>query len=92
MADVIPFKGTLFNVQKLSKTTGEELLAPPYDIITPEYRQELYSKSPFNIVRIDFGKDEAGDDANNNKYSRARTLLNEWLKDENLVTNSSPGF
>ena len=61
MAEVIPFKGVLFNVPKVSKSSGEELLAPPYDIITAEYQQELSDKSPYNIVRVDFGKKNPGD-------------------------------
>ena len=57
MAEVVPFKGVLFNVPQISKVSGEDLLAPPYDIITPEYKEALYKNSPYNIVRIDFGKD-----------------------------------
>ena len=92
MAEVIPFRGVLFNVQKVSKSSGEELLAPPYDIITPEHQQELYEKSPYNIVRIDFGKKNPGDNEQDNRYSRAKASLEHWLKDEVLVTSSTPGF
>ena len=56
MAEVVPFKGVLFNVPQISKVSGEDLLAPPYDIITPQCKEELYEKSPYNIVRIDFGE------------------------------------
>jgi len=45
MAEVVPFKGVLYNVSKISQKSGEDLLAPPYDIITPEYREELYDKN-----------------------------------------------
>ena len=67
MAEVVPFKGVLFNVPQISKVSGEDLLAPPYDIITPEYKDELYERSPYNIVRIDFGKELPGDNSNDNK-------------------------
>ena len=52
MADIIPFKGLLYDVTRVQM---EDVLAPPYDIITPEYREALYMQSPYNIVRIDFG-------------------------------------
>jgi uncharacterized protein (DUF1015 family) len=33
MAEIIPFRGLLYDVSKVSI---EDVLAPPYDIITPE--------------------------------------------------------
>jgi uncharacterized protein (DUF1015 family) len=92
MAEVIPFKGVLYNVPKVSAAHGEDLLAPPYDIITPEYREELYSKSPYNIVRIDFGKALDGDDERENKYVRARAFLEKWLKEGVLIRSGEPFF
>jgi uncharacterized protein (DUF1015 family) len=92
MAEVVPFKGVLFNVPQISKVSGEDLLAPPYDIITPEYKEALYNNSPYNIVRIDFGKDLPGDDSRENKYTRAQKFLADWLKDGVLITSPSPCF
>ncbi len=92
MAEVIPFKGVLFNVPKVSKSSGKELLAPPYDIITPEHQQKLYEKSPYNIVRVDFGKKEAGDNEQENRYTRARAALDAWLREGALIVSDSPSF
>ncbi len=92
MAEVIPFRGVLFNVPKVSKSSGEELVAPPYDIITPEDRLALYDKSPYNIVRIDFGVKNPEDNEQENRYSRAKASLEIWLKEETLVSSSRPGF
>ena len=92
MAEVVPFKGVLFNVQRVSKLSGAELLAPPYDIITSEYREELYDKSPYNIVRIDFGKELSGDNEAENRYTRARAYLETWLREAALITSKEPCF
>ena len=92
MADVRPFKGVLFNVPKISSSAGEELLAPPYDIITPEYKEQLYEKSPYNIVRVDFGKDLPGDDDGSNRYTRARGSLDAWIRDGILTVTSQPCY
>ena len=92
MAEVVPFKGVLFNVPKVSKSSGEELLAPPYDIITPEYQQELNDKSPYNIVKIDFGKKNPDDDEQENRYTRAKALLENWLREEALIVSKTPSF
>ncbi|NTU43701.1 MAG: DUF1015 domain-containing protein [Nitrospirales bacterium] len=89
MKRVIPFQGILYNPSKVS---GEEVIAPPYDIITPEHKELLYAKSPFNIVRIDFGKESAGDNEKENKYSRARDLLAEWMKEGVLLRGERPAY
>ena len=89
MAEIIPFRGLLYDVSKVSI---EDVLAPPYDIITPEDRESLYRKSPHNIVRIDFGKEEPGDNETENKYSRARRCLDAWIKDGLLKRSDRPSF
>lgn len=89
MAEIIPFRGILYNVSKVS---GEDVVAPPYDIITPEYKEQLYSKSPYNIVRIDFGKELEGDNESENKYARAAEYFNTWLKNGILIRSKTSGF
>ncbi len=77
---------------RISRSSGEDLLAPPYDIITPDCQEELYRKSPYNIVRIDFGRQLPGDDAAANRYSRAKESLDSWLKDEVLIRSDRPCY
>ncbi|MEW6068041.1 MAG: DUF1015 domain-containing protein [Nitrospirota bacterium] len=89
MAEIIPLRGILYNTAKISV---EDVLAPPYDVITPEYREELYNKNPYNIVRIDFGKEQDGDNATDNKYTRARRYLEAWLNNRILVPSKKPSF
>jgi uncharacterized protein (DUF1015 family) len=89
MAEVVPFKGILYNV---SKVVIEGVLAPPYDIITPEYKEVLYKRSPFNIVRIDYGKDIPGDNHENNRYTRARKYFQMWMYEDILIQSKKPAF
>jgi uncharacterized protein (DUF1015 family) len=89
MAEIVPFRGILYNVSKVSM---EDVLAPPYDIITPEYQEELYGKSPYNIVRIDFGKEQHGDSKADNRYTRARKYLESWINDGILIRSKRPSF
>jgi uncharacterized protein (DUF1015 family) len=89
MAEIVPFRGILYNVSKVSI---EDVLAPPYDIITPEYREELYEKSPHNIVRIDFGKDQPEDSEKENRYTRAKRYLETWINDGVLLVSKRPSF
>lgn len=92
MAEIRPFKGVLYNLPGLAHTTGEDLLAPPYDIITPACQDELYRRSPFNIVRVDFGKENPDDDGDDNKYTRAEASLLQWLDDKTLITSPRPCY
>ena len=89
MAEIIPFRGLLYNVSKVSI---EDVLAPPYDIITPEWQESLYAKNPYNMVRIDFGKEEPGDNETENKYMRAKRYFNIWIKDGVLIRSDKPSF
>jgi uncharacterized protein (DUF1015 family) len=89
MAHIIPFKGLLYNPEKVS---GDDVAAPPYDVITPDYKETLYRKSPYNVVRIDAGKAMAGDRDNSNQYTRARNLLEQWIKEGILVRDETPAI
>ena len=89
MAEIIPFRGLLHDVSKVSI---EDVLAPPYDIITPERQEKLYAKSPYNVVRIDFGKEELGDNGTENKYTRAKRCIDVWMNDGVLIRSTQPSF
>jgi uncharacterized protein (DUF1015 family) len=89
MAEVIPFRGLLYDPSRVSI---QDVLAPPYDVITPEHRELLYRQSPHNIVRIDFGREEPGDDETENRYTRARRNFDDWIKDGVLTRSTEPSF
>lgn len=89
MAEIIPFKGVLYNPEKVNT---DKTMAPPYDIITTEFKEILYRQSPYNIVRIDFGKDEDGDNEGENRYTRASRFLSDWLHEGILVKALHPSF
>ncbi len=89
MAKVLPFKGLLYNPDKVS---GDEVIAPPYDVISSEYREALYKKSPYNIVRIDFGRETPGDSDADNKYTRARDYFGQWIREGVLIRDDKPSF
>jgi len=79
MADIIPFKGTLYNPEKIKDLS--KVVAPPYDVISPEEQDLLYNSEPHNIIRILLGKDLAEDSAKENKYTRAAEFLKDWQEE-----------
>jgi len=60
------------------------LIAPPYDAISPAYRDELAARSPHNVVHVILGKELPGDGPEENKYVRAARALQSW-RDEGAV-------
>lgn len=89
MAQILPFKGILYDPERVS---GDDVTSPPYDIIAPAQRELLYQKSPYNIVRIDFGKQMPEDNEKNNKYTRAMNYLQQWLKEKILIQDDTACF
>ena len=87
MADVKPFRGIHYDVNRLENL--REVIAPPYDVISPEAREALYNRHPRNIVRIDFGKKEEGDAPGSDVYSRAAALFAEWRSDGTLIRDAA---
>ncbi len=89
MTEVLPFRGILYNTERVR---ADDVVCPPYDIITPEMKDALYARSPFNIVRIDYGKDLDGDDESENRYTRAGRYLHDWLSEGVLRRTERPAF
>lgn len=90
MAHIIPFRGILYNKIKVKDLSS--VVTPPYDVITPKKQDEYYKRSPYNIVRLDLGKEAGGDSPKNNKYTRADDFINEWLEKDVLTRDERPAF
>ena len=55
MPIIKPFRGITYNPDKVNLT---DVVAPPYDVISPEQQAELYHRSPHNVVRLILGREE----------------------------------
>src|SRR5215469_8583523 len=76
MTDIRPFSGIHYAPELRSDLA--ELVTPPYDVISPEQQQRYYERHPHNIIRLELGLDEPGDDTLNNRYTRAAATFAEW--------------
>lgn len=90
MAHVIPFRGTLYD----PSTVGDlaQVVAPPYDIIDAAMQRALHERHPQNIVRLELGYEQPGDDAGSNKYQRAAAALKDWLHGGALRRDTDPAL
>src|SRR2546429_8119757 len=57
MAEVKPFRAERYDEAKAGPL--EQLVAPPYDVISPEERLEYLARSPYNIVHLTLPDDES---------------------------------
>ena len=67
MADVRPLPG----IRYADAAHLAALVTPPYDVISPEAQARYYARDPHNIIRLELGRDEPGDDDLDNRYTRA---------------------
>ncbi len=90
MAEILPFLGTRYNSQLIGNLS--KVVAPPYDVISPELQEDLYQRHEFNVVRLELGRDEPGDDAFSNRYTRAANTLKTWRSDGILIEDEQPSL
>ena len=87
MADVRPLPG----IRYAATENLAALVTPPYDVISPEAQERYYERDLHNIIRLELGRDELGDDGLNNKYTRAATLFAEWRL-EGMMRQDAPSL
>lgn len=90
MVEIRPFRGVRYNPEVVKDLAS--VLAPPYDIITSKGQAELYQRSPFNIIRLEFGKPQPEDTPQSNRYTRAQAALKDWLQKEVIVAEADPAL
>jgi len=88
MAVIAPFKGILYNPEKIREMS--KVIAPPYDVISPDGQENLYQRGDYNIVRLDFAKGSPSDNDINNRYTRAASDFKKWQADGILVMDERP--
>jgi uncharacterized protein (DUF1015 family) len=77
MADVRPFRALRYAVPGL-----EAVVAPPYDVISDEQRQELRARDPHNVVHLTLPDSE----------EQAARDLADWQADGTLVRDAEPSY
>ncbi len=89
MANVFPFQALRYDPSKVSPT---EVVTQPYDKITPAMQEHYYAASPYNLVRVILGKAQAGDNEQQNVYTRAADSLRQWRDEGVLLPDPQPSI
>ncbi|AEA34032.1 DUF1015 domain-containing protein [Hippea maritima] len=67
MAQIYPFRGILYR----QDLRDNSIMAPPYDVISKNYKAKLKKKSPYNVVKLTLPE----------VYENAKEFLNNWLNE-----------
>ncbi len=77
MPECLPFCGWLYNLEKVRLS---EVLAPPYDVVSPEEITQFKGKSPYNIFHLELAED----------FEKARELLQRFIEEKIIIPNGRP--
>ncbi len=85
MANIIPFRGLRYRMTDSKKMM--KVMAPPYDVISPQQKRELKTADPHNVIRLIIGnpsheKHKASD------YQSAKKTFADWQKKGILIRDS----
>lgn len=86
MATVIPFRGLLYSPARIPDL--KLVVAPPYDVISPEKDEEYRRRHPHNIAHLILPRPDGPLD----KYRNAAHLFEGWQKEGILARDEAPAF
>ena len=90
MADIIPFKGILYNTRKIRDLA--DVVAPPFDVISEQEQAAFHQRHPQNIIHLTLGVTSESDTPGNNRYTRASKCLDQWLSEGFLAFDEEPAI
>lgn len=88
MGLVRPFRGLRFSA---SAGDMSQLMAPPYDVIDDAFREELYRRSEYNIVRISKSA-EISQEEESEQYTLASQTWKNWQEKKITLRDEEPSY
>lgn len=89
MPYIEPFRGLRYNPDRISFIS--RVVAPPYDVIDDDQREELLERDPRNVVRVildeppEGGREQA-------QFEQAAQTLARWQENQVLIRDSEPSI
>ena len=90
MPTIQPFRALRYDLGHVGSLS--DVVTPPYDVISPEFQDELYKKHPANFIRLELNRDEPGDNERSNKYTRAAKFLRNWRQEGVMQEDPTPAL
>ena len=78
--EIKPLEALVYNQDKVDIN---DVIAPPYEVISSKYRDELYQMSPYKITRLILSNAKE-------PYEDASKNFEEWIKNDILIRTEKP--
>ncbi|MHB8418509.1 MAG: DUF1015 domain-containing protein [Myxococcales bacterium] len=88
MLEIAPFRALRY----AAAARLSQLIAPPYDVISPEQRERLAALDAHNVVELILPLGRAGDGPGDDKYLRAGRAFRQWIAEGVLRADAEPGL
>ncbi len=85
--EIKPLDAIVYNQEKVDM---KDVIAPPYDVISDKYRDELESRSNYNFVKLILANNSTDLNDKNNRYNKAFENYQNWLSEKILVKTEKP--
>ncbi len=83
MAIIAPFRGLRFNPDKIKRL--EDVVTPPYDVISEEDGAKFLEKNPYNMIQLDLRSTSSDTQNDSGKYRKAKNLFDSWQDEQVLI-------
>ena len=87
VAEIRPFRALRYDA---SRVELEKVLAPVYDVVTPEDRERFYAKDPRNAIRLELTRSVAEEASTD--YSEVAQTLAAWRREGVLRLDAAPAL
>lgn len=89
MALIAPFRGLRFNPDKITRL--EEVVTPPYDVISEKDGAKFLEKNVYNMIQLDLRSNSHGaEEEDDARYRKAKSLFDAWQEQEILIRDEEP--
>jgi uncharacterized protein (DUF1015 family) len=90
MPQIEAFRGLRYNLAQVGSLSS--VIAPPYDVVDSKLQDHLYNLSPYNFLRLELNRREAGDPDENTIYERAARIYRSWRNEGVLQLEPDPAI
>ncbi len=80
-----PFPAVRYNLDRVDL---DDVVAPPYDVLSDSEVDALQARHPANIVHVDVPRESSGP----GRYDEAAAVMQAWLTDRVMVVDEQPTF